>query len=96
MKTGLNTCLAKPMPGLIACLSRPEVHLQSCSNDCFGSPNKTRVINMSVSRWNEEILSLVEEFADEKGMSLSDALFYLSERMLNQMSKENGGSQWHR
>ena len=51
---------------------------------------------MSVSRWNEEILSLVEEFADEKGMSLSDALFYLSERMLNQMSKENGGSQWHR
>ena len=51
---------------------------------------------MSVSRWNEEILSLVEEFADEKGMSLSDALFYLSERMLNQMTKARGGLQWHR
>ena len=57
---------------------------------------KTRVINVSVSRRNEEILDLVEEFADGKGMSRSDSLFYLSERMLNQMIKSKGGMQWHR
>ena len=58
--------------------------------------DKTRVINVSVSRRNEEILDLVEEFADGKGMSRSDSLFYLSERMLNQMAKTKGGLQWHR
>ena len=57
---------------------------------------KTRVINVSVSRRNEEILDLVQEFADGKGMSRSDSLFYLSERMLNQMIKSKGGIQWHR
>ena len=51
---------------------------------------------MSVSRQNEEILDLVEEFADGKGMSRSDSLFYLSERMLNQLIKAKGGLQWHR
>ena len=61
-----------------------------------GSRDKTRVINVSVSRRNEEILDLVEEFADGKGMSRSDSLFYLSERMLNQMTKGKGGLQWHR
>ncbi len=60
------------------------------------SREKTRVINVSVSRRNEEILDLVEEFADGKGMSRSDSLFYLSERMLNQMIKSKGGMQWHR
>ena len=59
------------------------------------SRDKTRVINVSVSRRNEGVLDLVEEFADEKGMSRSDSLFYLSERMLNQMTKENGALQWH-
>ena len=58
--------------------------------------DKTRVINVSVSLRNEEILDLVEEFADGKGMSRSDSLFYLSERMLNQMIKTKGGLQWHR
>ena len=58
--------------------------------------DKTRVINVSVSRRNEEILDLVQEFADGKGMSRSDSLFYLSERMLNQMTKARGGLQWHR
>ena len=42
-----------------------------------------RVIIVSVIRRNEEILDLVEEFADVKGISRSDSLFYLSERMLN-------------
>ena len=60
-----------------------------------GSRHKTRVINVSVSRRNEEVLDLVEEFADGKGMSRSDSLFYLSERMLNQMTKAKGGLQWH-
>ena len=54
------------------------------------------MINVSVSRQNEEILDLVEEFADGKGMRRSDSLFYLSERMLNQMIKTKGGLQWHR
>ena len=58
--------------------------------------DKIRVINVFVSRRNEEILDLVEEFADGKGMSRSDSLFYLSERMLNQMIKAKGGLQWHR
>ena len=57
---------------------------------------KTKVINVSVSRRNEEILDLIEEFADGKGMSRSDSLFYLSERMLNQIIKPKGGLQWHR
>ncbi len=57
--------------------------------------DKTRVINVSVSRRNEEILDLVQEFADGKGMSRSDSLFYLSERMLNQMIKTKGGLRWH-
>ena len=48
-----------------------------------GSRDKTRVINVSVSRRNQEVLDLVEEFADGKGMSRSVSLFYLSERMLN-------------
>ena len=61
-----------------------------------GSRDKTRVINVSVSRRNEEVLDLVEEFADGKGMSRSDSLFYLSERMLNQMTKVKRGLQWHR
>ena len=61
-----------------------------------GSHDKTRLINISVSRRNKEILDLVEEFADGKGMSRSDSLFYLSERMLNQMIKTKGGLQWHR
>ena len=61
-----------------------------------GSRDKTRVINVSVSRRNEEALDLVEEFADGKGMSRSDSLFYLSERMLNQMTKAQGASRWHR
>tara|TARA_B100000674_G_scaffold491390_1_gene509221 strand:+ start:1370 stop:1564 length:195 start_codon:yes stop_codon:yes gene_type:complete len=61
-----------------------------------GSRDKTRVINVSVSRRNEEVLDLVEEFADGKRMSRSDSLFYLSERMLNQMTKAEGGLQWHR
>ena len=60
-----------------------------------GSCDKTRVINVSVSRRNQEILDLVEEFADGKGMSRSDSLFYLSERMLNQLAKAKGGLQWH-
>ena len=60
-----------------------------------GSRDKTRVINVSVSRRNEEVLNLVEEFADGKGMSRSDSLFYLSERMLNQTIKTKGGLQWH-
>ena len=59
------------------------------------SRDKTRVINLSVSRRNEEILDLVEEFADWKGMSRSDSLFYPSERMLNQMTKAKEGLQWH-
>ena len=58
--------------------------------------DKTRVINVSVSRRNEEILDLVEEFANGKGMSRSDSLFYLSERMLNQITKAQGDLQWHR
>ena len=37
-----------------------------------GSRDKTRVINVSVSCRNEEVLDLVEEFADGKGMSRSD------------------------
>ena len=37
-----------------------------------GSRDKARVINVSVSRRNEEVLELVEEFADGKGMSRSD------------------------
>ena len=61
-----------------------------------GSRDKTRVINVSVSRRNEEVLDLVEEFADGKGMSRPDSLFYLSERMLNQLIKTKGGLQWHR
>lgn len=61
-----------------------------------GSRDKTRVINVSVSRRNEDILDLVEEFANRKGMSRSDSLFYLSERMLNQMIKSKEGMQWHR
>ncbi len=61
-----------------------------------GSRDKTRVINVSVSRRNEEILDLVEEFADGKGMSRSGSLFYLSERMLNQMTMAQGVLQWHR
>ena len=60
-----------------------------------GSRDKTRVINVSVSRRNEDVLDLVQEFADGKGMSRSDSLFYLSERMLNQMTKEKGALQWH-
>jgi len=60
------------------------------------SRDKTRVINVSVSRRNEEVLDLVEEFADGKGMSRSVSVFYLSERMLNQMIKTKGGLQWHR
>ena len=59
-----------------------------------GSRDKTRVINVSVSRRNEDVLDLVEAFADGKGMSRSDSLFYLSGRMLNQMTKENGALQW--
>ena len=59
-----------------------------------GSSDKTRVINVSVSRRNEDVLDLVEAFADGKGMSRSDSLFYLSGRMLNQMTKENGALQW--
>ena len=59
------------------------------------SRDKTRVINVSVSRRNEDVLDLVEEFADGKGMRRSDSLFYLSERMLNQMTKAKGGLQWH-
>ena len=59
------------------------------------SRDKTRVINVSVSRRNEDVLDLVDEFADGKGMSRSDSLFYLSERMLNQMTNEKGGLQWH-
>ena len=51
-----------------------------------GSRHKTRVINVSVSRRNEEVLDLVEEFADGKGMSRSDSLSYLSEQMLNQIA----------
>ena len=58
------------------------------------SRDKTRVINVSVSRRNEDVLDLVEAFADGKGMSRSDSLFYLSGRMLNQMTKENGALQW--
>ena len=60
-----------------------------------GSRDKTRVINVSVSRRNEEILDLVEHFTDGKGVSRSDSLFYLSERMLNQMTKTKGALQWH-
>ena len=60
------------------------------------SRDKTRVINVSVGRRNEDVLDLVEAFADVKGMSRSDSLFYLSERMLNQMTKAQGGLQWHR
>ena len=60
------------------------------------SCSKTKVINVSVSRRNEEILDLIEEFADGKGMSRSDSLFYLSERMLNRMVNRKGGVQWHR
>ena len=48
-----------------------------------GFRDKTRVINVSISRRNEEVLDLVEESVDGKGMSRSDLLFYLSERMLN-------------
>ena len=60
------------------------------------SRDKTRVINVSVSRRNEDVLDLVEAFADGKGMSRSDSLFCLSERMLTQMTKAKGGLQWHR
>ena len=42
------------------------------------SRDKTRVINVSVSHRNEEILDLIEEFTDGKGMIRSDSLFYLS------------------
>ena len=61
-----------------------------------GSRDKTRVINVSVGRRNEDVLDLVQEVADGKGMSRSDSLFYLSERMLNQMTKVKGGLQWRR
>ena len=61
-----------------------------------GSRDKTRVINVSVSRRNEEVLDLVEEFADGKGMSRSDSLFYLSERMPNQITEARGGLDWYR
>ena len=60
-----------------------------------GSRDKTGVINVSVSRRNEEVLDLVEEFAYRNGMSLSNSLFYLSEQMLNQMTKAKGCLQWH-
>lgn len=60
-----------------------------------GSRDKTRVINVSVSRRNKEVLDLIEEFANGKGMNRSDSLFYLSERMLNQMNKLKGVLQWH-
>ena len=43
----------------------------------------------------ESCTDLVEAFADGKGMSRSDSLFYLSERMLNQLAKAKGGLQWH-
>lgn len=39
-----------------------------------GSRDKTRVINVSVSRRNEEVLDLVEEFTDGKGMSRFDSI----------------------
>ena len=60
-----------------------------------GSRDKTRVINVSVSRRNGEILDLIDESADSKGMIRSDSLFYLSERILNQIAKAKGGLQWH-
>ena len=59
------------------------------------SPDKTRVINVSVSLRNGELLVLAEEFIDGKGVSRSDSLFYMSERMLSQMTKAKGGLQWH-
>ena len=62
----------------------------------IGYRDKTCVINVSVSRRNEEILDLVEEFADGKGMSRSDSLFYLSARMLNLLTKTKESLQWHR
>lgn len=60
------------------------------------SCSKTKVINVSVGRRNEEILDLIEEFADGKGMSRSDSLFYLSERMLNRIVNTKRGVQWQR
>ena len=50
---------------------------------------------MSASRRNKVVLDLVEEFADGKG-TRSDLLFYLSGRLLNQMTKVKGGLQWRR
>ena len=41
------------------------------------SCDKGKVINVSVSRRNEEVLDLVEEFADGKGISRSDSLLSL-------------------
>ena len=41
-------------------------------------------------------LDLVKEFADGKGISRSGSLFDLSERMLNQIAKAEGGLPWHR
>ena len=51
---------------------------------------------MSVRSRNEVVLDLVKEFADGKGISRSGSLFYLSERMLNQIAKAEGGLPWHR
>ena len=43
---------------------------------------------MSVSRRNEEVLDLVEDFADGKGMSRSDSLFYLSGECLIRLPRQ--------
>ena len=60
------------------------------------SRDKTRLIHVSVSRRNEEILDLVYEFADGKGMIRLDLLFYLSAQILNSIAKVRGGLQRHR
>ena len=52
--------------------------------------DKTRVINVSVSRRNEEILDLVEEFADGKGMQvLTHPIWWASKSDENAVSRLN-------
>ena len=62
----------------------------------FVPRDKINVTNISVSRRNDEVRKLVEEFADLKGMSRSNSLFDLSKLMLHQMSMAKGVLQYHR
>ena len=61
-----------------------------------GFQEKTRVINVYVNLWNEAVLDLLQQFADEKGRSQIYALFYFSEGILKYMTKQKEGLEWNR